>query len=569
MPFLATKYKDMSAISPDGMSFFGNTRCLIWAVLLTGIVHLGAAQTQTYRGVVWDPPTDPVQAEATMRQMHAMGVNAIRMPLLRDERLLTLADTLGLHLFQELPLDYLSAEALRDTLGYATRLLELVLNDARAHPSVRHIGLARHSDTSDSTACAFFEQLTRRVREQGPEGSQTFYLTSFTDADRCADAVDLVLLDVRDAEAPLAALAGWQGPVGIGALGTWVSRKGEGVRRAHTAEAQARYLETHLGALLEAPGSLATAVFVYRWRDKQTARPDLRADITSPYHHRYGLFDASGTARPAAAVVEGIYTGAQAVFALPTGAPPAPSAVWSVLMGWGVVILLGVSYAVSPRLRFMAPRFFIAPGFYRESIREGRDIILWTSVTMLVVMALSVGVWGTLLLEVLRHTEAFHVLYREVPLGLQTTGATLLAQPWLLVLLLGCIYALGVAVWATLLAVAARNRHPLVPGQVLMLVLWPTWPMLLLMVGAMVVRLLPPDDAVYGALGLLGAGILTALYAHARALFDYRNVTRASGALSLILAFASPFTLFLIIGGFSLLEVREQVSLVWHLFTRL
>src|SRR5690606_1496696 len=145
-----------------------------------------------------------------------------------------------------------------------------------------------------------------------------------------------------------------------------------------------------------------------------------------------------------------------------------------VLMGWGVVILLGVSYAVSPRLRFMAPRFFIAPGFYRESIREGRDIILWTSVTMLVVMALSVGVWGTLLLEVLRHTEAFHVLYREVPLGLQTTGATLLAQPWLLVLLLGCIYALGVAVWATLLAVAARNRHPLVPGQVLMLVLWPT-----------------------------------------------------------------------------------------------
>ena len=153
MPFLATKYKDMLAVSPDGMSFFGNTRCLIWAVLLTGIVHPGAAQTQTYRGVVWDPPADPVQAEATMRQMHAMGVNAIRMPLLRDERLLTLADTLGLHLFQELPLDYLSAEALRDTLGYATRLLELVLNDARAHPSVRHIGLARHSDTSDSTAC--------------------------------------------------------------------------------------------------------------------------------------------------------------------------------------------------------------------------------------------------------------------------------------------------------------------------------------------------------------------------------------------------------------------------------
>ncbi len=541
--------------------------CLMVVLLLMGNGPQEArAQSLHYRGVVWNPPASTAQAQADLRQMHAMGINAVRTPLLRDKNLWLLADSLGLHLFQELPLDALSAEALNDTLAYATRVLELLLTEARDHPSVRHFGLARNSDTSEAVACAFFEQLTQRVHARGPSGSQTYYLTPFTTADQCRDAVDLVLLDVRDDANPLAALADGTGRIGVGALGLWVYATGEGVQRPHTPEAQARYLETHLGQMASVPQS---AVFVHRWRDLETRTPDLRGDVMAPYVRRYGIFAANGVARPAAAVVEGMYTGTQTTFALPAGRPPVPGAAWSVVMGWGVCILLAICYALSPRLRFMAPRFFVAPGFYRESIREGRDIILWTSVMMLVLLALSVGVWGTLLLEVLRSTEAFHVLFQQLPFSLQVTGATLLAQPWLLVLLLGCIYALGVAVWATLLAVVARNRNPLVPGQALMLVLWPTWPMLLLMVAAMVIRLKPPEVAVTWTLVLLVAGLLTTVYAHIRALIDYRGVTRVSGGITLALVFASPITAMLIIGGFALLEVRTLMPLVWHLLTRL
>ena len=556
-------------------------------VLLCGALMLAvgsrrqpaAAQTAPLKGVVWEAPANTDQAVAELLAMHRLGVEAVRTGLLGQERLFDLADTLGLQLFQELPFDDLSAAALIDTLNEARRLLERAVAQARNHPSARHFGLARRSDTSDPRACAFFEDLAQQVH-RAPK-SQVYYLSAFIEADRCADVVDFVLLDARDASDPAGQLARWQAThaatpkrrAGIGALGVWVhARASSGLRVPHSPEAQARYLETHLGRLLAATMAVAPrAVFVYRWRDARSATPSPTRDLTRPYQQSYGLYTTGSVPRPAREVVQGFYSGTQTVFAFPTGEAPAPEIPWSLVFGWLVFILMATSYARSPRFRYMVPRYFLAHGFYREAIREGREVLLGVSVVLLVVVALGAGVFGSVFLEVVRHEAAFALLFRVLPEPAQLVGVALLAQPWTLVLLLGSFYALDLALWTTLLSFASRRRQPLIPGQALMLVLWARWPFPLLMVGAMVAPTLSEALALPLMLALAGGWILATLSAIVRSLRDYAAATYSPVFLIVVMGVANPL-LLLVLGSLFVilvtLDIGSALRFFWHLATR-
>ena len=331
------------------------------------------AQLPPVPGVVWSPPDDPAQASDDLRRLHEAGFRAVRTPLLRDEALLTLADTLGLQLFQDLPLAYVPGAVLDDTLAYGLRVLERALNQARNHSSARHFGLTQQSDTSDPRACAFIERLAERLRRT--PNSRSYYLTLFIEADRCAGAVDLVLLDARDAAAPARLVARWhrahpEVPVGIGALGTWVDPSARpGLHVPHSPEAQARYLERHLRTLF-ADTTQVPYVFVERWRDVEEALPSPALSRTAPTLRSYGLHDQTRTPRPAFDVVTGFIADRQTTFAFPTGTAPSPSAPWATLVGWFVLVLVGGSYAASSRFRYMVPRYFRAHVFYRDSIRD-------------------------------------------------------------------------------------------------------------------------------------------------------------------------------------------------------
>ena len=552
---------------------------LLFGVLILaacGPVQPAAAQRAPLKGLVWTMPSDLSRAEAELIEMHRMGVEAIRTGFILQERLLTLADTLGLHFFQELALDDLPAAALNDTLDYARRVLELAIERARNHQSARHFGLARRSDTSAPAACAFFEQLAARVHRL--PNSRAYYLSAFIEADRCAGAVDFVLLDALDASDPTALLRRWQAahasrPAGIGTLGTWVrTNAGTGLRAPHTPEAQARYLETHLAALLSyTAGPPLPAVFVYRRRDIRAPAPSPARDLARPYHQSYGLYTFDGAMRPARTVVYGFYTGTQTVFAFAAGTTPPQAMPWNLLFGWLVFILIAGCYAFSPRFRDTVPRYFLAHGFYRESIREGREVLLGSSVVLLIATALCIGVLGSLFLETMRHEAAFQFLFGIVPEPVQIVGVALLAQPWMLVLLLSSFYALGVALWTSLLSFASRRRQPLIPGQALMVVLWARWPSPLLMAGAMVVPTLPDAQAVSVMLLLAGAWVLTTLSVIVRTLSDYAAITSCSPYLVVAMAFANPLPVLLLISLFTTLatpDISSTLAFFWHLATR-
>lgn len=552
---------------------FVNPLKRIFLLLLVTFAPGGlVAQPGPVRGIVWEMPETEARAVQDLLWMRQVGIEAVRTGVVANERLLSMADTLGLQLYQELPVSYVSAARLLDSLDAAARLLGSVLERARAHPSARHFGLSYNVDTSNPAACAYFEQLAALVREAAIPESRVYYVTTFMEADRCASSVDFVLLDVLDHEQPVRALQRWQArpdevPAGIGALGTWVRDDTlRGLHVPHAPEVQARYLENALRSLLiDSPDVAPVAVFVHRWRDVTASHPSPAYELDDPYRRPYGLLTADGQPRPAMAVVRGIYTGRQQVFAFRTGEAPARRAPLIMLLGWSVVGLLAVYYALSPRFRHMVPRYFRAHNFYQDAVREGRDVLFAASMVLLVGFISACGITLYVVLQHLRTQEAFVVFFQHLPQWLQDLSITLLQQPWGLVFLSGLAYALVLMLWAGLLAIFSRRRYMLVGGQAMMLVLWPRWPLLLVMVAAMLVPSLPPEHAEQAAVVLVVSWVTITFYAVLRTLYDYTVVTRVPLYVPFVLFLVNPLIILALGAALVLWQAPDFVTFLWNL----
>ena len=578
------------------------------------------------RGVTWHPPADRAQAVRELRRIKKAGVEAVRTPLIRREALLHAADSLRLRLFQDLPAAYLSAGELEETLPRLRWELERALLVARGHPSARHFGLLSHGDTSEPGTCAVLRELAARVRATGPEETIAYYGTPFVEADRCAGATSLTLLDALNRERPQALLRRWRqarasgpadtttpaspedsrppradsGAVGVGALGTWVDPSAEGLRAPHSPQSQARYFEKHLPLLFRdavqtpAPGaarsrpaarpadSLGPApavVFAYRWRDAQggdagsdSARTDGAGDsgavLQDPYGRVYGLLTAGGQPRPALKVVRGLYTGRQTVFAFDAGTAPPERPPWLVLMGWGLVAVLGGAYAGASRFRGLVRRYFGSSSFYRDAVREKRAALGTGSLTLLAGVSLCAGLVVTVFLLAVQETSPFLQMLRGASGWAQGWMRFLLARPWMAVLIVAAFYTGSLAMWAFLLSLASRRAQPLSPTQTLALVTWPRWPAFLLGAGAVVAVTLPPGWMLPVAGALAAAWGLVSTAAALRTLYDMTRMSGLSPFAAPALALLNPVLLAAVMAFFAVLEVLPEARFLWHLATR-
>jgi hypothetical protein len=544
---------------------------------------LGAFATpaagQSVRGIVWEPPLRTDVAELDLREMHAIGVQAVRSPLLRNERLYDVADSLGLTLYQDLPFAYLAAGELRDTLRYAAQVIQEALWWAQDHPSARHFGLARLADTSDDRSCATLETMAQQFRADGPADIRVYYLTSFIESDRCAGVVDLVLLDALDTPDALALVRAWQfsqpefvDRVGIGRLGTWVidGRDEDGTRVPHSRSYQARYLEVHLNVLLaDSLGRAPSPVFVQSWRDRQFDRPSLGHDLSNPYAEAYGLHSLTGERRLALAVVEGIFTGRQTVFAFPPGNRPRDATPWPIVLGWCVLLLLGLAYFRYTRFQSMVRRYFFAHGFYRESVAQGREFIFGPNMLVVTALVIASGLVNSVILEAVREQPALVLLTRSLPESMVLSIVAVLGRPLTVTLVLGSVFAVGVLIWTSVLsALSSRDRNPLLPGQVLMLVAWPRWSLLLAMLAAMVVSTLPPAEATGWAIALAISALLAGMGATFRTVIDYRHITRARWPKLISALAGNPFFLLALVCLYLAVRHLPRVAFFVHLVVR-
>ncbi len=505
----------------------------IGLVATTGTAQSQASEPPSTRGVVWTPPRSPTAAQQVLRRMAATGATAVRLTRpVTASSVLALADTLGLALYVDLPVAYLSASALNDTLSFARRQLDSVLAQARRHTSIRAVGLARGADTTMPSACAYFDALTQHVRTRSD--LPTYYVTPFRpSADACTDAVDLVLADLVGTSDPQARWNQWRQvheAVGIGAVGRGTrAGAGRGLRVPASPERQARYLERHLPPLLE--GDRQPPLFVYRWKD----RP-----VVSTVR-RYGLHRADAASRPAARVVEGIFTGRQRTFAFPQGTAPAAGAPWLVMIGWVLVAGLGVLYAQYGQVRRTLSRYFVSHGFYRDGIQGGRDLAPEASIVLLVTALCALGMGAMVAVRAFGTDPAVHHVLAVLPDGPRQVVARWIEAPVTYGVEVGVGAGVLLGAWGTGLSLAARPWSGLSAPQVLMLLAWPHWPALLGLVVALALAAQnPATNGLRIAGGWVGGGLLLSAWIMVRVLRDYVAVADVPRSVAGALALVSP-----------------------------
>jgi hypothetical protein len=323
----------------------------------------------------------------------------------------------------------------------------------------------------------------------------------------------------------------------------------------HSAARQARYLETALDGLTGRPAP----VFVYRWQDRdRPALPD----------RRYGLRAADGTARPAARVVEGFYRATQRVFAFPDGTAPSRTPLVPLLLGWAILGLLGGLYARNAFVRQTLSRYFTAHGFYRDAVREGRDVGRLENLLLLATVATALGVVGALAARLAADQGTTGVFVEALPSALQPPLAAALAHPAATGLGVGGGAAAMLFGWGLLLVGVARLERPFTVAQGVMLVTWPCWPAVLGMMVALVAATDPP--AAPGLLGLLllGGGLATTVAVSARVLRDFWAVSGVDLPWVLVLTLPSPLVVLGVAAIILILEHEVPLRLLWHLLTR-
>ena len=535
--------------------------CASLAVVLLLVRAMEApGQGSPLKGVVWTPPSDISEILADLSTMRALRVEAVRTGLIEDVRILMIADSLGLMLFQDLPTVWLPASALLDTLPHAQRLLQAAMERSRPYRSARHFGLASASDTSDPAACAYFHILAAQV-ERLPD-AQSYYRSLFIEEDQCAGAVDFVLLETLGEEHPMGKLRRWSHPVpvGLGSVGRLAVPEAAGLLHPNSAASQARYLETHLNVLLD--GEETIAVFVYRWRD---APQNTRLGGT------YGLISSKGVKRAAFDVVQGIYSGTQRAFAFSLGVPPQRSFPWHMAAGWLAFGLFGLMYYASPRFSFTLRRYFTSHSFYMQSILSGRELSYMSAVIHVIVHALCTGVIAETIIAPIQDRLPFGSTHGPVPGAWVLAVAVLPVKPGVLLGGFALAHVATVVIVPLLIRLMHLRLRSFGLAKAYLVVTWPFWHVLPLALVSMAVPSLSGGVALGTALVLCALWIVMTVRVAARIIVDLvainpRQSTRVIAYACSVVALLVTITIGAVLQFAP--DMPEQLAFLWHCATR-
>lgn len=525
------------------------TYVILGLALLCAWTQRAHSQSQPLKGIVWDAPEPPTVRH--LLKIHEAGVEAVRLPWVTDNALLEVADTLGLRLFQDMPLEFLPADVLLDTLEYAKRLVWQATLVSLRHPSAQHFGVSTKSDTSIPRACEYFEQLAEEASEFA-----LYYTTAFLEQDQCSEHVDLVLVDVRKGYTPASSLENWAGstPIGFASIGQKVDDETLGLRREYSPESQARYLENHLPSLLE---STAEVIFVYRWQDFADTGP------------QWGLIDAADRERPAYSVLRGIYTDTQDIFAFDMGSHPRKKPAGSLILAWIVCFLVVILCFWFRRFSEILWRYFLSRALYRETLYRECALLGGASFVFVVAQGLLAAAAILIFIEAfaeLRLTEAI-----AAPLNpyIRSRMANLASSPSLLVLVTVAAYLMFQLLSATFGALGARKAINTSTEQFFVISGMAYIPMALLIPMVMIAPSLNPDR--FGQLALVIAltWIAVKVYCIAGSAMDCaafgRGQARGSSLGILTLPFLSAVTFVILL---ALPDTRDYLNFYWHLIFR-
>lgn len=533
---------------------------------LAGEVRPSTAQAVF--GVEWSPPADTASIFDDFEQMAGLGLTAVRTGAVLDSLVWQRADSLGLTLFQEVSIDRLSAAQLLDTLSHVRDVVLRMAFAASATQAVPYIGLARHTDTTDPEACAYFETLAETVNQWTNGRGRTYYLSAFIDDDVCHEAVDFVLIDALDGPSPPRLLDRWRRlhpevPVGLGRL-NWRVLDGagpDGWQTPHTETWQAHRMHTVLDTL--SSDSSPAYTFLYRWRDAD--QPTVAGQRSM---HKYGLYTSSGSPRRIVDIMPRNVAERLLADASPAGTAASSASPWTVLSGWMLVLALGIGYAQSATLQQTVQRYFYAHSFYQEAVARARELSL---PLVAFFAALTAAANGLIVHTLLTHVGGgirFWMAIEQLPGALGAVSTFMLTDSTGRLLTAIVFTLVSLLTWGGVLSSLTRNSRSLSFTSALYLILWPRW--LPTAAGVLAAMLLasggvPTTPKVVGLLA--GVWVLVSGYAFARTLADYAAVVRPSPAQFVGAIFTYPA---LVVLACSILAVvlSPTSAWLWHLLTR-
>ncbi len=118
------------------------------------------------------------------------------------------------------------------------------------------------------------------------------------------------------------------------------------------------------------------------------------------------------------------------------------------------------------------------------------------------------------------------------------------------------------------LNVLTGRRRRIRAQQALTLVVWSRWPVVLLMVWAMMLAALPPRTATALAPLLLFVWLGVEIVATGRMLNDFAHVTRVPMQRAILLGYGAPLGVIAVILIVLFVGVQAELGFLWHLATR-
>jgi hypothetical protein len=524
-------------------------------------------------GFVWDPPASAVEAINDLQAMAAAGAEAIRSPFVEEDRVLTIADTLGLVLFQEVVADHMSAQRTLDSRDELAEELTRAAQRAHRHPSLRHIGIGQNLDTSDPRTCAAIRDMADVVRQYGPSGVQVYYLTAFIEDDRCASEVDLVLLDGRGHSTPSRLIARWAAtpatPVGLGAIGIGIQPGTlAGTRNPGSPEARARHLENALRDAMGMPAGLAQVVFVDRWRDKPSSEEAFSPAWLSGGAD-YGLHSPADTASLGLMVARGFFTGSQDAFAFDAGAESTPGDPLLVLAGWAIVLFVGLLFYLSGWFRITFRRYVTARRFYCDFVKRGRDIQTGANIGVGLLLSVCAGICAAVILVKAGELRPMALLLHTVSEALGNDISVSTAVVWQVMAAVTALYFFTMIAWSLAFVIASPGKRRLQFKQTFMIVVWARWLLLPMMLLAITIRGLPMENATSQVVILFLTWLLVSVLYAVRMCLDYERLCPGRSVRVLMAIGAAVAVTVATLWFTGVLEqIVPGIRFFWHLAVR-
>jgi len=328
-----------------------------------------------------------------------LGINIIRTgPYPNHPYVYDICDQMGIMVLEEIPAFQIPPEIIgrKEVIEHASGLLQEMINRDRRHPSIIGWGIGSELNVSAQKTLHFVQQLSNKARLL--DKRLLYYSTNMLDDDNCNSFVDFRLIDLYSPDITqfknaIDALirVNLESPLVIGRIGSSVvpGNASGGYLDKTSLEHQAYYLGNILNIFNS--NDRISGLFLWSFADWQGTVPSItegRSLTQSTYH--WGILTENREPRRAYQYLKSTFIN-NATLALTPGTIPDESQGKLIYIGFLIFIFLLILIKQHRWFGQNFRRSLIYPKIFFEDIIDNRNIQIWQTVVIGIIISASFG----------------------------------------------------------------------------------------------------------------------------------------------------------------------------------